>query len=85
MPNDRKHNNQQHEEVLDDGKKDSSRKGLQPKSENDIPNDLDSVERERQRQRINDLARDNQHGRGEDEDERSGQGNQGGHGDRGGR
>ena len=85
MTNDPKHKHEDDSEVLGDGKKDSSRKGLNPIPETDIPNDLDRAERDKQRQRINDLARDNQQARGQDEDERSGQGNQGGHGDRGGR
>jgi hypothetical protein len=84
MTNDPKPNHQEIADALALKKKDTETPGLAPAPENDIPNDLDSVERERQRQRINDLARDNQHGRGQDEDERSGQGNQGGHGDRGG-
>jgi len=84
MTNDPKHKFEDAPEHLGDGKKDDSRKGLKPIAETDIPNDMDRAERDRQRQRINDLARDNQNGRGQDEDERSGQGNQGGHGDRGG-
>jgi len=62
-----------------------SDKGLKLIPETDIQNDFDRAERDKQRQRIDDLARDNQNARGQDEDERSGQGNQGGHGDRGGR
>jgi hypothetical protein len=84
MANQSKRKSENASETHDHEHKETSRKGLNPKVENDIPNDLDSVERGRQRQRINDLARDNQHGRGQDEDERSGQGNQGGHGNRGG-
>ena len=85
MTQDSKPNHQEIADALNSQKKSTSVPGLAPAPENDIPNDLDSTELERQRRRINDLARDNQHGRGQDEDERSGQGNQGGHGDRGGR